>query len=72
MKDIFTKHNALSKEFDKKNKILDEYETTFANLGYMIIFAMTNLNESEKHVFKNIFELLSIHKQKISGVKNNE
>lgn len=72
MKDISIKHEALAKEFDKKNKILDEYEYIFANLGSMIIFAMTPLNESEKIVFRNIYELLSNHNKKISGVKNNE
>ncbi len=72
IKDISIKHEALAKEFDKKNKILDEYEYIFANLGSMIIFAMTPLNESEKIVFRNIYELLSNHNKKISGVKNNE
>lgn len=72
MKDISDKHHALSKEFDMKNEILDEYEMTFTNLSQMIIFALTNLNEGEKTVYRNIFEFLSIHKQKISGVKRNE
>ncbi len=52
MKDISDKHHALSKEFDKKNEILDEYEAMFANLNHMIILAMINLNDSEKKCFQ--------------------
>ncbi len=72
MKDISDKHHALSKEFDKKNEILDEYEAMFANLNHMIILAMINLNDSEKNVFKGLHHLLFRQKNKISGVKNNE
>lgn len=72
VKDISDKHHALSKEYDKKNEILDEYEMTFANLSHMVFFAMTTLSEREKDVYRNIFDFLSIHKQKISGVKRNE
>lgn len=72
VKDISDKHIALSKEFDKKNDILHEYELTFANLSHIIIFAMTNLKDSDKIVYKNLFDFLSLHKQRISGVKRNE
>ena len=71
VKDISDKHHALSKEFDKKNEILDGYETTFMNLHQIIIFALSNPSEEEKNVCKNIYHLLQIQKQKITGVKRN-
>lgn len=72
VKDVYIKHDALSKEFDSKNKILDEYEYAFTHLGQIIIFAITELNSNEKNNFENLFRILSLHKEKISGVKRNE
>ena len=71
-KDIMTRHTALSKEFDIKNKVLDEYESAFNSLGQMMIFAMAKLSQGEQIQFGNLFKALTILKQNISGVKKNE
>lgn len=71
-KDIMIRHTALSEEYDNKNKILDEYESAFNNIGHLIIFAMAKLSRDEKVQFENLLRVFTIHKQNISGVKKNE
>ena len=72
IKDLSTRHTALSVEYDNKNKILDEYESAFVNIGHLIMFGMAKLSQNEKNHFANLFRVFNIHRQNISGVRKNE
>lgn len=63
IKDIQTRHLALSQQFDQKNKILDEYESAFTYFGYSITTSVTLLKEKERSQLDNLHTIfLSIQK----------
>lgn len=67
--ELHNRHQAISKQFDQKNRALDEYEYAFLEFGRCITIGLMQLSQKEKKTLEAIYSMYMIHGQKIKGDK---
>lgn len=69
--EVYKRHQALTLQFDQKNRILDKYEVAFNHLGHSVITAITILTKKEKSQVENLYSIYLKQLEIIEGEKNN-
>jgi hypothetical protein len=65
--ELHKRHQALSEQFDKKNRTLGDYETAFNHFGYVLVTALTPSKKAELAQVQNLYAVYLANLKNIKG-----